>query len=180
MRCPHWLRLRRVWSHCWVFRFTCTQFTVLCISNSILITSPCCCCVLSIGGHLNFENSGCFKQVPSISTETALHSLNHIDSLKGSLEVVASISTLDNPRNFGFFACIKETSVVSLAAHILVLMAEELALICNLYHLRKGIGSENYIVNCFLVTLRKPVDICLTDAALAIEVPFASISAKAV
>jgi len=108
---------------------------------------------LSIGGHLNFENSGCFMQVSSISTETALHSLNHIDSLKGSLEVVASISTLDNPRNFGFFACIKETSVVSLAAHILVLMAEELAVIRNLHHLWKWISSENYVINCFLITL---------------------------
>jgi hypothetical protein len=91
---------------------------------------------------LDFKDSCGFKKVASVSPEAALDCLHEVDAVKDASEIVASIASLYDPGKFAKFTGIKETSVVGLAAHVLVLVSLEFTVISYFHHLWEGISRE--------------------------------------
>ena len=154
--------------------------SVLSFHIAILVTQPWSCLVLLLLIDGNLNDAGCLKEVTIVSTEATLGSLKQVDVIQVASEVIARISTLDDPTNAFSLAGIKQSHVLSLAAHFLMLMAVELTLVWNSHHLWDGICCENNIW-WLLGWLRfEPVNGFLVDARFAGEVFTATILAVAI
>jgi hypothetical protein len=82
------------------------------------------------------------RRSPVFPPEAALDCLHEVDAFKDASEIVACIASLYYPGKLAKFAGIKETRVIGLAAHILVLVSLEFTVISYFHHLWQGISRE--------------------------------------